>query len=65
MGEIVHMYNPCRVCGNTEFDMVVARDDKDLPDDTPCIVCPYCGRYGSVANWNKVNGYMPEDPIAV
>ena len=65
MGKIVYMYNPCCVCGNNDFDAFLIKDDRDLADGTPCIRCPECGRYGSTANWNRVNGSIIEDPDPV
>ena len=46
---------------------MTAKDHKTLADGTPCIVCKKCGRYGSTANWNKVNAINtePPPPIAV
>ena len=55
MGEIRYIYNPCRICGNNEFELKYTQGDTTLADGTPCIVCPNCGRYGSAAKWNLVN----------
>ena len=53
----LYFYAACIVCGNNDFISFVSdARHKGVPEGTPCIVCPKCGRFGSTANWDAVNG---------